>query len=89
MVGEDHNVDPPCDTPQGAVRRCKAKPLDYKEGENFDQYLNHFEREANANGWSDEIKLVQLETVLKGEAQREFDVFIEETSEISRPMYRP
>lgn len=81
MAGDDEN--PPHETPQGAVRRCKAKPRDYKDGENFNQYLNHFERVANANGWSDEIKLVQLETVLKGKAQREFEVFIEETPEIS------
>lgn len=87
MAGDDENAGDGNlggATPNtNAVNRCKAKPREYKEGDNFNQYLNHFERIANANGWSDDIKLVQLETVLKGKAQREFEVFIEETPEIT------
>lgn len=63
--------------------KCKARPRDYKEGEDFTLYLNHFNRVATANQWSDEIKLVQLETTLRGKAQREFEVFIEESPEIT------
>ena len=63
--------------------RCKAKPRDYKDGDNFSQYINHFERVASANKWTAENKLVQLETTLKGKAQREFEVFIEEDSAIT------
>ena len=43
--------------------RCKAKPRDYIDGEEFSPYINHFERVARANGWNDVTKLVQLETV--------------------------
>ena len=63
--------------------KCKAKPREYKDGESFSQYLNHFERVATANKWSDANKLVQLETILKGKAQREFEVFIEEDPDIT------
>lgn len=73
----------PEDTPAPAVVRCKAKPREYKDGEDFNLYLNHFNRVAAANQWTDAIKLVQLETTLKGAAQREFDVFIDETPEIT------
>lgn len=65
------------------VVRCKARPREYKNGEDFNLYLNHFNRVAAANQWDEEIKLVQLETTLKGKAQREFEVFIEETPNIS------
>lgn len=62
---------------------CKAKPREYKDGENFSAYLNHFNRIATAMEWSEAVKLVQLETVLRGKAQREFEVFIEENPEIT------
>lgn len=65
------------------VTKCKARPRDFKDGEDFGPYVNHFERVATANQWSDTTKLVQLETVLKGKAQREFEVFIEEDPEIT------
>ena len=61
----------------------KAKPREYKEGEDFNAYLNHFNRIATAMKWTDQVKLVQLETVLRGKAQREFEVFIEENSQIT------
>ena len=61
----------------------KAKPREYKEGEDFNAYLNHFNRIATAMEWTDPVKLVQLETVLRGKAQREFEVFIEENSQIT------
>ena len=60
----------------------KAKPRDYKDGDDFSAYLNHFNRIATAMEWTDAVKLVQLETVLRGKAQREFEVFIEENAEI-------
>ena len=63
--------------------RCKAKPRDYKDGEEFSPYINHFERVARANGWNDATKLVQLETVLKGKAQKDFESFIEEAPDIT------
>lgn len=63
--------------------RCKARPREYLDGENFDTYLNHFNRMALANNWSDEVKLVQLETLLKGKAQKQFEMFIEEDPGIS------
>ena len=63
--------------------KCKARPREYKDGEDFGLYLNHFNRVAAANQWSDEVKLVQLETTLRGKAQREFEVFIEESPEIT------
>ena len=56
--------------------RCKTRPRDYKDGEEFSPYINHFERVAAANGWADATKLVQLETLLKGKAQRDFEAFI-------------
>ena len=62
--------------------RVKAKPREYKDGDDFSQYLNHFDRVAAANKWSDATKLVQLETLLKGKAQREFEAFIEEDPDI-------
>lgn len=62
---------------------CKAKPREYKDGEDFSAYLNHFNRIATAMEWSDEVKLVQLETVVRGKAQREFEVFIEEDPAIT------
>ena len=68
----------PNDTEAPTVVRCKAKPREFKDGEEFGPYVNHFERVATANQWTNETKLVQLETVLKGKAQREFEVFIEE-----------
>lgn len=58
--------------------RCRARPRDYIDGEDFDTYLNHFNRIAVANKWKDEVKLVQLETLLKGKAQKQFEIFIEE-----------
>ena len=61
----------------------KAKPREYKDGEDFNAYLNHFNRIATAMEWTDQVKLVQLETVLRGKAQREFEVFIEEDSDIT------
>lgn len=69
--------------PAVPVVKCKARPRDYKDGEDFSLYLNHFNRVAAANQWGDEIKLVQLETTLRGKAQREFEVFIEESPEIT------
>ena len=84
MAGDDPPNAPVAPAaPRDATRKCKAKPREYKEGENFIQYLNHFERVATANEWSDEIKLVQLETVLKGRAQSEFEMFIDETPNIT------
>ena len=67
------------------VVRCKARPREYKDGEDFGLYLNHFNRVAAANQWNDEVKLVQLETTLRGKAQREFEVFIEESPNITWP----
>ena len=78
-LSSEENMAPP----EGQVVRCKARPREYKSGEDFKLYLNHFNRVAAANQWSDEIKLVQLETTLKGKAQREFEVFIEETPNIT------
>ena len=75
MAGDDEGGP---NTPNTAPRPCKARPREYKDGENFSQYINHFERVATANKWSAENKLVQLETILKGKAQREFEAFIEE-----------
>ena len=65
-----------------ASSRIKARPREYVDGENFSTYLNHFNRMANANNWSDEVKLVQLETLLKGKAQKHFEMFIEEDPDI-------
>ena len=65
------------------VVRCKAKPREYKDEEEFGPYINHFEMVATANGWADATKLVQLETLLKGKAQRNFEAFIEESPEIT------
>ena len=64
--------------PQGNNVRVKARPREYRDGEEFTPYINHFERVATANGWNNATKLVQLETVLKGKAQRDFEAFIEE-----------
>ena len=50
--------------PDPAVK-CKARPRDYKDGEDFSLYLNHFNRVAAANQWGDEIKLVQHRESLK------------------------
>ena len=61
----------------------KAKPREYRDGEDFGAYLNHFERIATAMEWTDAVKLVQLETVLRGKAQRDFEVFIEENGDIT------
>jgi hypothetical protein len=61
----------------------KAKPREYKDGDDFSAYLNHFNRIATAMEWTDAVKLVQLETVLRGKAQREFEVFIEENDAIT------
>ena len=69
--------------PEGQAVRCKARPREYKSGEDFNLYLNHFNRVAAANQWTDAIRLVQLETTLRGKAQREFEVFIEETPNIT------
>jgi rubrerythrin len=66
-----------------ASPRHKARPREYRDGEEFGTYINHFERVATANGWPDATKLVQLETVLKGKAQRDFEAFIEESPEIT------
>ena len=68
---------------QTPARGCKARPRDYKEGEDFTSYLNHFNRVAAANRWDEAAKLVQLETLLKGKAQRQFEEFIEETPNIT------
>ena len=78
MPGEEPAAEP-------AAVRCKAKPRDYKDGEEFSPYINHFERVATANGygWNDATKLVQLETLLKGKAQLDFEAFIEETPDIT------
>ena len=65
------------------IKPAKAIPRNYVEGENFELYLNHFKRIALANQWDDNAKLAYLETKLKGRAQREFEVFIEEDPEIS------
>jgi hypothetical protein len=61
----------------------KAVPRAYVVGENFELYINHFNRIALANEWPPQAKLAYLETKLSGRAQREFEVFIEEESEIS------
>ena len=61
----------------------KAVPRVYGEGENFELYLNHFNRIALANEWTEQAKLAYLETKLTGKAQREFEVFIEEEPDIS------
>ena len=63
--------------------RCRARPREYVDGENFETYLNHFNRMATANNWTDDVKLVQLETLLKGKAQKQFEMFIEEDPDIS------
>ena len=60
----------------------KAIPRVYSEGENFELYINHFNRISVANGWNDATKLAYLETKLTGRAQREFEVFIEEDPRI-------
>lgn len=60
----------------------KVVPRAYVDGENFSLYINHFNRVAAANEWSQQIRLVQLETKLSGKALREFEVFIEEDPEI-------
>ena len=61
----------------------KAMPRAYVQGENFELYINHFNRIATANEWPEQAKLAYLETKLTGRAQREFEVFIEEDPEIS------
>ena len=61
----------------------KANPRTYGDGENFELYINHFNRIATANGWDEQTKLAYLETKLTGRAQREFEVFIEEEPEIT------
>ena len=63
--------------------QIKAVPRVYVEGENFELYVNHFNRIATANEWTEQAKLAYLETKLTGRAQREFDVFIEEDPQIS------
>ena len=73
----------PANPPAAQAVRHKARPREYRDGEHFGTYINHFNRVAAANGWSGPTKLVQLETVLKGKAQREFEMFIEETPEIT------
>ena len=73
----------PNGAPQPMGARCKAKPRDFREGDDFSMYISHFERVAGANGWTDQEKLVYLETMLRGKAQREFEVFIEETPAIT------
>lgn len=61
----------------------KAVPRAYCDGENFELYLNHFNRIARANEWPEQAKLAYLETKLTGKATREFEVFIEEDPNIS------
>ena len=61
----------------------KAVPRTYQDGENFELYVNHFNRIARANDWSEQAKMAYLETKLTGRAQREFEVFIEEDPDIS------
>ena len=60
----------------------KVVPRAYVDGENFALYINHFNRVAEANDWSHQVKLVHLETKLNGRALREFEVFIEEDPDI-------
>ena len=67
----------------GTTMPPKAVPRAYCDGENFELYLNHFNRIAHANEWGEEAKLAYLETKLSGKAQREFEVFIEEDPKIS------
>ena len=77
---------PPEEPEAATVNRnkpAKAIPRNYVEGENFELYLNHFNRIALANQWDENAKLAYLETKLKGRAQREFEVFIEEDPDIS------
>ena len=83
MADPEEPQGPPPQAPQPNRKLCKPKPREYKDGEDFNQYLNHFNRVATANEWSNEIKLVQLETVLKGRAQMEFEIFIEENPDIT------
>ena len=73
---------PPAGNPPNP-KPAKAIPRPHKEGENFELYLNHFNRIALANQWDEQSKLAYLETKLTGRAQREFEVFIEEDPEIS------
>lgn len=62
----------------------KAVPRVYKDGENFELYVNHFNRIATANEWEDDAtKIAHLETKLTGKALRQFEVFIEEEPTIS------
>ena len=62
----------------------KAVPRVYKDGENFELYINHFNRIATANEWTeDATKIAHLETKLTGKALRQFEVFIEEDPDIS------
>ena len=61
----------------------KAVPRSYRDGENFELYVNHFNRIATANEWEEGAKMAYLETKLTGKAQRQFEVFIEEEPEIS------
>lgn len=62
----------------------KAVPRVYKDGDNFELYVNHFNRIATANEWDDDaIKIAQLETRLTGKALRHFEVIIEEEPKIS------
>lgn len=82
MAPPEEPNPPPAGNPAQAVRP-KARPREYRDSEEFGTYLNHFERVATANGWSEPTKLVQLETVLKGKAQREFEMFIEESPDIT------
>ena len=91
MAGDDDAPPPPTPAEVAAnaaakavasSSRLKARPREYVDGENFNTYLNHFNRMANANNWSDEEKLIQLETLLKGKAQKHFEMFIEEDPDI-------
>ena len=62
----------------------KAIPRVYKEGENFELYIKHFNRIAVANEWTeDATKIAHLETKLTGKALRHFEVFIEEEEDIT------
>lgn len=61
----------------------KAVPRSYRDGENFELYVNHFNRIAAANEWEEGAKMAYLETKLTGKAQRQFEVFIEEEPEIT------
>ena len=84
MAPPDLNDNPPPPAPAGnQVKPAKAAPRLYKEGENFELYLNHFKRISTANHWDEQCKLAYLETKLTGRAQREFEVFIEENPAIS------